>query len=280
MQAIILSSFPRSGNTWIRFVLATALLGRRPSSEELDRILPDAHKPLAPLGDWITQPGLFLKSHFAPPALTKYLISLQQNLPPSHALRGLRVLHIVRNPFDVALSVARFYEVADADMDTFYDAFIDPTKVAPSSFAKWGFGNWKQNTERWLAAAEAGDVPVGIVRYEDLTADPVAAFADIFGRYGLAPKLPVEECVALCAPAALRQAEDEERASGQPGIFGSYLADKKPGVRFIGAAKAGGYLDRLSAEQIDAGLASLGETMEAVGYDVASFRAPEMLRTA
>lgn len=280
MQTFVLSSFPRSGNTWVRFVFATALLGRRPSSAELDQMLPDAHKPLAPTDQWITSPGLFLKSHFAPPAFNKYLIALQQALPPELAVSGLRILHIVRNPFDVALSVQRFYEIPDAQRAAFFAAFVDPKKVAPAAFGKWGFGNWRVNTESWVAAAEAGDAPVYIVRYEDLVAKPEEAFASLFQKFGVQPKLPTAECVALCAPDALRKVEENEMASGEPGLFNGFHADKQRTSRFIGGARAGGYRDKLSAAEIELGLAGVGGAMTAAGYDLDAYRPAEMLATA
>lgn len=272
MQAFVLSSFPRSGNTWVRFVLATALLGERPSSSDLDRMLPDAHKPLATPDDWIASPGVFLKSHFEPGTLAKYLAKLAPALPASHRLAGVRVLHIIRNPFDVALSVMRYFEILDRDLDRFFASFIDPNVVVPAQFAKWGFGNWSINTLNWLNAAGTSDIPIEIVRYEDLVADPVKAFAGLFDRFGVDPAAPVDECVALCAPAALRQAEEDEVAGGVAGLFSSYRADKQPQTRFIGAARAGGYLDVLTPRQIEGGLERLGPIMAKAGYDPAAFR--------
>ena len=80
MQAFVVSSFPRSGNTWARFFLATAILGRRPTSLELDQSTPDAHLPLPPVEAWIKDPGLILKSHFEPGALARYLKSFANRM--------------------------------------------------------------------------------------------------------------------------------------------------------------------------------------------------------
>lgn len=272
MRLTVLSSFPRSGNTWMRFVLATAMAGARPSSADLDRLLPDAHKPLASPDAWLADPAVILKSHFEPGALSGFLQKLEGTLAPARRIEEIRVLHVVRNPFDVAISLAKYYEIPDDRFDAFIDAVLDPKMMVPDVYAKWGFGNWLQNNARWLKAAQAPTPPIDILRYEDLVADPEAGFEALFTHLGMMPKTSVADCVAQCAPAALRQLEDDELARGAPGLFAGFHSAKKAGARFVNAAKAGGFRDRLSAAQIEKGLAGLGPAMTALGYDVGQYQ--------
>ena len=272
MRAVVLSSFPRSGNTWVRFVLATAMLGERPSSYDLNLRLPDAHRPELSPGEWLTDPALMLKSHFRPAGLTNYLQAFQKAVPPACRITDLKAVHIVRNPFDVALSVRKFYAIPEDQTDRFFEAFVNPAVIAPAEFGKWGFGNWAHNSREWLQVKASNQPPVHLVRYEDLISAPEAAFGRLFDWIGLAPKLPLAACLELCAPQALRRLEDREVAKGDPGLFGSFHEESESDRRFINGASAGGYQDVLSPAQIDAGLSAFGPLMTALGYDADAYR--------
>jgi len=273
MRAVVLSSFPRSGNTWVRFVLATAMLGERPSSFALDEALPDAHKALAPPDRWLTDPALILKSHFRPGRLAKYLEAFNQAAAPKGlTISALSAVHVVRNPFDTAISVKKFYGIPDAAFDRFFEAFIDPAVVAPSEFAQWGFGNWHINSREWLAVHRSSAPPTRIVRYEDLVARPLETFGDLLEWMDVRPKRPLEECIELCSAGALRSLEKAEVGAGQAGLFGSYHAGSAEGGAFINGATSGGYRTTLRPDQIAAGLARLGPLMADLGYDAEAYR--------
>lgn len=272
MRLVVLSSFPRSGNTWMRFLLATAMAGGRPGSADLDRMMPDAHKTLAPRDAWLDAPAVVLKSHFTPGALTAYLNQFQASLPDGETIEDLRILHVVRNPFDVAISIAKYYEAPADKFNAVVDAVTNPAVVFPAVYEKWGFSGWAQNTRQWLKASQARTTPIDILRYEDMVADPEAGVANLFDRIGLAPKTSIADCVAQCAPTALRSLEDKERAEGAPGLFAGFHKGKSASARFINGAGAGGFRDRLAPAQIEDGVARLGQLMVGLGYDLDDYR--------
>lgn len=272
MHALVVSSFPRSGNTWVRFVLATAALGRRPSSFELDQSTPDAHKVMPPPEAWLTDPALILKSHFTPRRLAAFLDDFGRTFGKAAPIDGLTIAHIVRNPFDVALSVKNFVEVEDRQFDQFFDHFVDPEANFPAQFMEWGFGSWASANAAWaeLAAKPGGNAH--IFKYEDLIARPAENFEALFALIGLEPRLPLQDCLALCAPDALRKAEDAEIASGADGLFKSYRKGKRlDRTRFVNRAAAGGYRAALTPAQMEKGLSLLGPLMQRLGYDCDAF---------
>ena len=134
MRVNVVSSFPRSGNTWMRFMLATAITGERPSSATLDALIPDAHRALAPISEWIQAPGLFVKSHFEPVPLANFLRGMIAGPAAGLGVDRVRTLHIVRNPFDCALSVKRFYETPDEQFDLFLRHFLTAERSFPDAF--------------------------------------------------------------------------------------------------------------------------------------------------
>jgi hypothetical protein len=95
------ASYPRSGNTWMRFMLTSYLVNMPPASEErVDDLVPDFHKLTKGRREsWFdpTARSLF-KIHYLPSAK----IAESFTKPVSW-----KVLYLVRDPRDVMISVAR-----------------------------------------------------------------------------------------------------------------------------------------------------------------------------
>lgn len=91
MSAIVwIASYPKSGNTWLRFLIAHLAHGELERSGDLQARVPDAHK----VRDWSASKvsgAEFIKTHWLP-----------RHLPKQFTTAGL--VYIARNPFDVIAS--------------------------------------------------------------------------------------------------------------------------------------------------------------------------------
>ncbi len=96
-KVIFLATYLRSGSTWLRFLLTNLLSKEVEASREIDQFIPEI-----PMLDEIFRPlptdrDLIVKTH----------------LPLSRALISGRpvvgAIYLVRNPFDVTVSLANFY---------------------------------------------------------------------------------------------------------------------------------------------------------------------------
>lgn len=174
---------PRSGNTWLRMMLAHVL--------ELDAFA--IHYP----GDldWQRLPERAVVSLHWP--RTAYLSALLSEA-------DVKVVTITRHPFDVLLSVLRF---AQTDPDTREwlwtrggdeEGIVDVDPANPQ-FAEWAMSERAsallEVTSSWIAHRHAA-----IVNYEALVRSPEDEVRRLLARLSLQPIRPIKEAVELFTP--------------------------------------------------------------------------------
>ena len=93
-----LSSYPKSGNTWVRFMIANMLAGPLDSTEHLQAIVPDMHEPLSAVQRrrWAAMPRQVTKTHHV----------YREGEPYQGRTAG--IISVVRNPLDVLASGMNF----------------------------------------------------------------------------------------------------------------------------------------------------------------------------
>ncbi len=158
-----LVSYPKSGNTWVRFLLAN-LVSRAPRSfQDANTLVPDIHNAGTPgILDQVPSPRV-LKSHFP--------------FDPAYP----RVIYLVRDPRSVAVSQFFFKKrrgelQAGTSFALFLDQFLDGFDD--------GFGNWGDHVCSWLGGRSGGAEQI-MVRFEDLKADTAACLQTMCGFCGI-----------------------------------------------------------------------------------------------
>ena len=141
----MLASYPRSGNTWLRFLLFNLLSGYSADFETINR--PDSFVP--ELHDFNQAPtplegnGRLIKTH--EPFRSTY----------QHAI------YLVRDPRDVAISEYFFLKRKGIEYPDF-DHFL--THVL-SGKVNW-FGSWSQHVNSWLVAQQGHKARILVIKYE------------------------------------------------------------------------------------------------------------------
>ncbi len=281
MNGIIwLASYPKSGNTWFRVFLAHLLGedgvhgginnlncrlndGLSIASERfafdqfsgLDacELLPDEIDTLRPrvyeaAAAHTTRP-MFVKMHDA------YLPTPAGEPLISHAATRA-VLYLVRNPLDVAVSLAYHHAIdldaAIARMGDGDHAFSTVTTRLPLQLRQ-RLLSWSRHVESWI---DAPDLYRCVIRYEDMAQRPLDTFAQA-ARFGLAADDGrIRDALERASFERLR---DEEARDG--------FAEKPYRMeRFFREGRAGGWRKHLNAAQTQRVIEDHGDMMRRLDY--------------
>jgi hypothetical protein len=216
-------SYPKSGNTWTRFLLANVVARDETVDwSNIERLVPDIYLNRdAQLRD-LPRPRYF-KSH-----------------EPYHP-NYRRVVFIVRDPRDVAVSYFHFVRKAnmlplDASWDEFMKRFMEG-RIDP-------YGNWGENVGSWLGARR-GTPDFIVVRYEDLLSDAEGQLARITEMLGLSTDNgQLRRAVENSRADRLRELEQSQRREHK------LLKRSRPEIPFVRAAKSNQWQTDLPPEAI------------------------------
>jgi hypothetical protein len=246
---VYLVSYPRSGNTWTRFLVAN-LLNPEDSATFTNiesRVAEIYFNPDHALRK-LPRPRL-LKSHEA----------FHPNYP--------RVICIVRDPRDVAVSFYHHNVKARNIPDTYpMDDFIP--RFMRAEFDPW-WGSWADNVMSWIKMREGRDAFL-LLRYEDMKEDSPRELLKIarflqkagFNNIDASPE-KVAQAVQLSSPERMRELEKQE--AGKYAQLKQTRQDKP----FVRSAQAGGWKSVLSRESVALIEREWGAIMKSLGYPLA-----------
>jgi len=238
---VFLVSFPKSGNTWTRFLIANlAHPDEKVGFENIHRLVPDPYVTWKREFDRMSRPRI-IKSHecFDP--------------------RYPRVMYIVRDPRDVVISQYHYHrkckKIEDGyPMDKFVDRFL-AGQTCPH-------GSWGENVTTWLTSRH-NDPRFLLLRYEDMVADPHREMTRVAKFLGVpADGNRVAQAVERSAADRMRKLEKAQADKS------SLTKDSRKELSFVRAAKSGGWRNELSEEFAARIEAKWGHIMKFLGYEL------------
>jgi len=236
-----LVSYPKSGNTWARFLIANLL---RPQEKvgfsNIHAIVPGID--VVPHREMLRMPRpRIIKSH-------QYF-----------DLRYRRVIYIVRDPRDVALSEYHAQRKSkrisdDSPIEEFVRRFVAGESC--------DYGSWGEHAASWLAT-RYGQAGFLLVRYEDMiedTARELARMADFLGLDANAELM--EQAVSRSRADNMRKLEKSQAA-----LFNA-TKDTRQDILFVRSAKAGGWRSELPENSILQIEQAWGHVIRWLGYEL------------
>ena len=239
-----LVSFPRSGNTWTRFLVCNLINPNDPVNfAELESRIPEIYYV----------PDRKLRA-FARPRVIK-----------SHECfdpRYKKIIYIVRDPRDVLVSYYEFQLKRrvigdDCSLEEFLPRFME-SAIEPKT------GSWRDHVLSWTATRD-GQKNFLLLRYEEMLANTQTEATKIASFLGLrSDPESIRRAVDLSSADRMRKLEKEE--SGQWSATRKTRRDKP----FVRNAAAGGWKSILSEQCVAQIEAAWGDVMRSVGYDLAT----------
>jgi len=248
---IWIASFPKSGSTWLRFILAHLLFDPKGDNSVIREMVPNIHDWRGNLKyDW--QGAFPVKTHLA-----------QHNLPVRMHSRA--AIYIYRNPLDVIDSTLSYMNPkTDPEREDLISQFCMNGAVEP-----WGktlaYGSWEENLESWTAGSLG--FPVLSLRYEDMldsTQENIRRIADFLSVDVTDDK--IDHVIRETSFDQMKKEEALEISTGASGVFTDERTLKKEEFRFMRSGKGGTYRENLRADEIDRLMERFRPTMETVGY--------------
>jgi hypothetical protein len=224
-------SYPRSGSTWLRFMLLEILAGRSSGFSNTNEMIPDVGRhltatPVLPNG------GRLIKTH--EPFRAEYK----------------KAIYLARDPRDVALSEFAFQKalgLAGNDFGIYLQQFLRG-EVNP-------FGSWTNHAISWMDAADSSRSEVLLVCFEELKRNSEQELARIVEFLGVPVEtVKIRQAIANNSMDRMRQKEkaDPQRASAKG--------------KFIRSGSAGGWREVFTEEQSQLVQQYAGNILARLGY--------------
>ena len=237
-----LVSYPKSGNTWIRFLIANLVYPERnPDFTNINQLVPDyeAHSKRS------------LNRMFRPRTLKSH-----QYFDPRYA----KVLYIVRDPRDVVLAEYHFgikqrLHGEDYPLAHYVSRFL-------ANDTDHAYGSWFDHVASWYFTRR-DDPAFLLVRYESLHSQPMIEMARIAKFLG-APTERGKLTFAIEQSTGARMRELEKK---QMHVFSS-TKDTRRDLPYIRVAKAGGWRTNLPKDCVASIEAAWGSLMKDMGYEL------------
>jgi len=235
-----LVSYPKSGNTWARLLIANLLSPEKPADfRTLNLLVPD--------------PASETKRHFVRmprPRVIKSHFVFDPRYP--------RAIYIVRDPRDVVVSEYHYQRKTRTISDHYPLEDYAQRFLAGETYPE--NGSWGEHVTGWLAARD-GDPRFLRVRYETLLSDTVAELARIASFLGIsATSQRLSEVVQLSSVDRMRELEAKQSDAS------SLMKGSRKDVSFVRSAKAGGWRSDLPDFLVEKIEAAWGPVMRYLGY--------------
>ena len=238
---VFIVSYPKSGNTWTRFLISNLVHKEAVTFANVENLVPSIY----------VHPDRVLRR------LPRILKSHECFDP-----RYRKVIYIVRDPRDVAVSYyhhcIKMHWLSDqCSLDEFVPRFMKPE-------FEINFGTWADHLLSWLGTRRDSENFL-FVRYEDMIENPEAELSRVAALLNLdVGRDSLQRAVTLSSADRMRDLEKQQ------GEKWELIKESRKDKPFVRTAKSGGWRSALSPGSVAKIEAAWGQLMESVGYQVSN----------
>ena len=236
-------SYPRSGNTWTRFLVANLVHpDQQVTFNNIESLIPDCEA---------------MSSRYMKRAPRPRIIKSHEYFDP----RYKKVIYIVRDPRDVALSYydfsRKYRQIEDSyPLDNYVSDFVHGRLTS----SDWG--TWGENVASWVHTRN-GQPGFLLLKYEDMQVDAARELAKVACFLGIEPA-PDRIATAVERSSADRMRGMEKTQSDQ--WVGT--RNERSDIPFVRTATSGLWREKLSPASVVEIESAWGPLMRALGYDL------------
>ena len=239
-----LVSYPKSGNTWARLMIANLLSPGKPADfRTINLLVPDPASETKRHFERMPRPRV-IKSHFC--------------FDPRYP----RVMYIIRDPRDVVISEYHYQRKTRRIADDYPLADYVRRFIAGETYPE--NGSWGEHAASWLIPRD-GDSRFLLVRYEAMLSDTVSEL----GRIAVFLNIPANE-QRLSEIAKLSSADRMRELEAKQSDASSLMRESRKDVAFVRSAKSGGWKSDLNPSLVEQIESAWGPLMRYAGYELQS----------
>lgn len=234
------ASYPRSGSTWLRFLLLELLTRDDEAGfDSVNQMIPDVGGQLG-CPPFLDDGGRLIKTHEA------------------YRRDYRKAVYLVRDVRDVVISEYE-YENANERISEDFDAFVMLSLKGRVN----GYGAWRDHVASWVDSPLAAEGRLLVVKFEEMKANTEDALAGILAFLGVnRDRAAIRQAIA--DNNLPRMKEKEDRAP-QTSAY-TREAGKGEQKRFIRSGSTGGWRSRLTPEQVRLIEREAGARLKSLGY--------------
>jgi hypothetical protein len=233
---VFFGSFPKSGNTWARFVLFEILSGMPAGFRKTNSLMPPVGQQSKALR---ILPG------------GRRMVSTHEQYRQEYR----KAIYLVRDARDIVLAEYAFLTA----LDIFHDDLSHFIEKSLTRGTIHGWGPWHRHVASWLESPIARTDNMLLMRFEDLRKDPIPGFARMVEFLGVPADID-KITRALENNTIQRMREKEDREPGRASIRG----------RFVREGAVRGWVSKLTPSQVQFIEKHAGESLARLGYPLLS----------
>jgi len=250
---VFLTSYPRSGNTWTRFLVGNLIYEKEPVNFlNVERLVPDMYKT----ADWV------LRRRPRPRTLKSH-----ECFDPRYP----KVIYIVRDPRDVAVSNYHWEMKLRSVAENYPIEKFVPQWMNRRFWPR--IGSWADHVNSWLSTRQGSDRFL-LVRYEDLSTNTQQELHRVAEFLGIDPTASrLSRAIDLSSADHMRALE---KTQGHRWVATTRTRQDKP---FVRKAASGGWRSVLPEKAVVYMEKEWGDIMQRLGYELTTVAMARMAGT-